>query len=122
MKRVSRPIAWALTITLAVMLSARCITPAAMTTAQMACCATMGSECGHRAEDQSCCSKSQRVDQLTATKRVTIPPPGAVIGPLALLPEISKHSLVDHGHHHVDGFTLKPPGIPRYLLLSVLLI
>ena len=121
MKRANRPITWALTVAFAVMLSANCVTGAEMTEAQMACCATMGSECGHRAQDDSCCSaESQRVDQLTVTKSITMPLPDAARH-LAVFVEIPQQSLVDRGHHF-DGFTPKPPGVPRYLLLSTFLI
>lgn len=122
MKRLNRPTAWAVTVAFAVMLSAHCVTPGAMTEAQMVCCATMGSECRHHAQDQSCCSTEiQRIEQLPAVKPLTMPRPDAVIGLFAVLPEVSKHWLVDHGYRF-DGFTPKPPSVHRYLLLSVLLI
>lgn len=122
-KRVSRPIAWALMVAFAVVLSANCLAGAEMTEAQMACCATMGSECGHRAQEKSCCStESPRLDQLTtAAKSITIPLPDAAAGHLAVFVEVPQLWLVEHGHHF-DGFTPKPPGVPRYLLASTLLI
>jgi len=122
-KRTSRPLAWALMTAFAVALSANCVTGAEMTEAQKACCATMGSECGHRAqEENSCCpTESQPVDQFTAAKGMTMPPPDAVAGLLVVVLDAPRHSPVDRGHHF-DGFTSKPPGVPRYLLVSTLLI
>lgn len=122
-ERVSRPITWTLMVAFAVVLSANCLAGAEMTEAQKACCAAMGSECGHRAQDKSCCStESPRIDQLTAAKSIAIPLPDAVTGGhLAVFVEIPQQSLVDRGHHF-DGFTPKPPGVPRYLLASTLLI
>jgi hypothetical protein len=120
--RASRPIIWALMVAFAVALSADCLAGAEMTEAQMACCATMGSECGHRAQDKTCCStESQPVDQVTAVKRVTTPLPDAVFAPVGVVVETALHSLVPLGHNF-DGFTPKPPGVPRYLLVSTLLI
>lgn len=105
-----------------VMLSANCLTGSEMTEAQMACCVTMGSECGHHAQDKTCCSvESQRVDQSTAGKSVKVPQPDNVGGHLPVFVEVPQLSLIDRGHHF-DGFTPKPPGVPRYLLISTLLI
>lgn len=120
--RGSWPITWALIVAFAVALSADCLTGAEMTEAQMACCATMGSECGHRAQDKTCCStESQPVDQVTAVKRVTTPLPDAVFAPVGVVVESPQYLPVARGHNF-DGFAPKPPGVPRYLLVSALLI
>lgn len=121
-QRVSRPVTWALIVAFAFALSANCVTGAEMTDAEMACCAAMGSECGHRAQDMSCCStESQQVDQVAAVKRITTPLPDATFAPVGVVLETAPYSLVARGHNF-DGFTPKPPGVPRYLLISTLLI
>lgn len=108
-------------VAFAVMLSSNCLTGAEMTEAQMACCVTMGSECGHHAQDMTCCSiESQRVEQSPAVKSITIPQPVAVANELATFAEVPQWLV--HRGHHFDGFTPKPPGVPTYLLVSTLLI
>lgn len=121
--RASRPIAWALTVAFSVALSASCFAGTEMTDEQMACCAAMGSECGHHtAQEMSCCSmEPQPADQVTAAKRIATPLPDAVFTPVGVVVE-TPQSLLVAGGHNFDGFTPKPPGVPKYLLVATLLI
>lgn len=121
--RASQPIAWALTVAFLVALSASCFAGAEMTGEQMACCAMMGSECGHHtAQEMSCCAMEPKpVDQVTAAKRIVTPLPDAIFAPVGDVVETPPYLLVAGGHNF-DGFTPKPPGVPKYLLVATLLI
>lgn len=120
--RATRLITWALMVAFVVALSANCVTAADMTPAQKACCAAMGHDCGRVAKDHSCCkTESQQVEQFSAAKRVTVPLPVAVVGPLAVLPDTLTSPLIVL-HERFEGSSASPPGVPRYLLVSSLRI
>lgn len=120
--RTSRPVGWALILALAAALSVNCLMRPEMTEAQKACCEDMGQECGPVAQEQHCCLvESHRVQAFATAKRVSLPPPVSLIGPLVGVPGTSQLSLVWYPHR-VDHSTPKPPGVPTYLLISTLLI
>lgn len=120
--RTTRLITWVLMVAFVVMLSADCVTAKEMTPAQKACCAAMGHNCGAVAKEQGCCKvDSQQVEQFAAAKRVTAPPPVVVVWPAAVLPETLTSSFVLR-HVPLDSSSHGPPGVPRYLLISFLLI
>jgi hypothetical protein len=120
-KRATGLLSLALILALAVSVCAECTTAAEMTESQMACCVAMGSECGHHAQDMSCCStESTHLDQASPAERMPTPRPDWIVGPL-VTDQVAPHALGERGYHY-DGFTPKPPGIPRYLLVSTLLI
>ena len=120
MKRISRPASWVLMTAFAVTLYATCVTGTEMTTAQQLCCATMGTHCGRHAEEKSCCSVEQTDQSTTAVKSFTpsIPEPGVSVR-VAVFADIAQPRPTEY---YFDHFTPKPPGIPKYLLVSVLLI
>lgn len=121
-RKASRPVTWALTLAFAVALSGNCLIGAKTTEAQMACCATMGEECGHQAQDAGCCpTEPQNVDQVAAAKRMATPLPQAVTTPSGVVVATIQHTCA-LGGRSFDGFTPKPPGVPKYLLVSTLLI
>ena len=120
--RTRRPIVWALTLAFGVVLSADCATGSELTEAQKACCAAMGHDCGQMAQEHDCCSvESQKVDQFTAAKQISLAPPLAAVGLLALIPDLPQLSSVCH-RTHLDRVLLRLPRVPTYLLVSALLI
>lgn len=118
-KRISRPAAWALMGALAVALYGTCVTGGEMTTAQQLCCAAMG-DCGRHAAEMSCCSVEQADQSTAAVKSSTpsIPEPGVAVR-LDAFADVVHPRLTAH---YFGRFTPQPPGIPKYLLVSVLLI
>ena len=115
-----RPIGWTLTVAFAVALSARCATGGEMTDAQMACCAAMGHDCGPMAQSADCCShETLQVDQFFATaKGTTLAAPPFVVAAFAPTPR----PLFSSDLPHLALATLTPSRVPKYLLLSTLLI
>ena len=120
MRQWIRPIGWTLAVAFVVALSARCATGGEMTDAQMACCAAMGHDCGPMAQRADCCShETLRVDQFFATaKGIALAAAPFVVAEFTPTPRPFFHS----GFPHLTLATLAPNRVPKYLLLSTLLI
>lgn len=87
LRRLFRPVGWALTVAFAVALSADCVASEEMTEAQKACCAAMGHDCGRMPQAQDCCShQTPQIQKFSATKPITLVPPVVLNGPGAILP------------------------------------
>jgi len=116
--RMTRPVAWTVTLALSVVVSANCITSKDRTPEQKACCADMGHDCGAAALERNCCpgegGKVQGVAAATVSKKST--PPVAVL--IAVLQAPLVTAPVTHGLNSPNGLTVKPPGTPTYLLVS----
>lgn len=122
MKRIRRPIVWALTVAFAVVLSADCATGKELTDAQKACCAAMNHDCGPMAKEQNCCSVgSQTVEQFTAAKHVSLAKPIAPVVLSTLVPDV-RQPLPSLHRAHLDRVPLRLPDVPTYLLVSTFLI
>ena len=116
--RAMRPIAGAVTLAVAVVLSANCVTAKDMTPEQKACCAAMGHDCGALAIEQGCCEgEAQKVDALTPTGMPQFAtPPVAVL--VALLDPLTPRAIPTGVFNTAVGAQVKPPGTPTYLLVS----
>lgn len=121
-RRQTRTIGAALVLVLVGTLSATCVLQAEMSTAEMACCATMSADCGSAmGQDHQCCrTTSVRTDPLFgAATRLELAAPAPT--PVAVLAATSHES----GSLSVPPSTqlsdASPPGAthPTYLVLSV---
>jgi hypothetical protein len=122
LRRRARAVGTALAVLFVGTLSATCLLQAEMTAPEMACCASMTSDCGAAmAQKHRCCEKtSPRVDaQVAAASRLVLDAP-------ALTPSTMLASTFDETR--VGGIALlplssdsSPPGSlhPTYLVLSV---
>ena len=115
LRRTFRPIGWALTVVLAVALSADCVASAEMTEAQKACCAAMGHDCGRMAQAQDCCShEAPEIEKFSAVKPSPLSPPVALVAPVVYLPGVS-HSGRISSFRALISVAQKLPGVPTYL-------
>ena len=118
LRRHMRRVTSGLILTLAVTVSAECVSAEDLTPAQMACCAAMNHDCGAMAPKQGCCSTAApRVDQGSASPRMSLAAPHAGVVQLALQVPASP-SLTSRHAQLSRGFDPKPPGVPTYLLIS----
>jgi hypothetical protein len=82
----------------------------------------MNHDCGQMAQEQDCCSiESQKVEQFTTAKQLSLVPPPVVVGLLAVIPDLRHVSPASH-RTHLDRVPLRLPGVPTYLRVSTLLI
>lgn len=113
-----RPVAAAVTLAVAVVLSATCVTAKDMTPQQKACCAAMGHDCGALAISQGCCEgEAKKVDALTplsAPDFATAPVPVLV----AVLDALTPLAIPTGFFNRASTAQVKPPGIPTYLLIA----
>ena len=86
--RRTRAIGTALVLMFVATLSATCIAQAEMSTADMACCAEMASDCGAAmARQHECCQTARPDSQLGALSRLVLAAPSVtVIGLVAFAP------------------------------------
>jgi hypothetical protein len=123
MRRVVRPlVVLSLVIAIAGAAWAECVTED-LTPEQKACCAAMGHDCGAAGAEMGCCpTEPQTQDRVQATgTKPDLVAPALLTGPLALLPDPHVR-LQAVAAASFDRETLKLPGRPAYLLLSIFLI
>ena len=121
LSRRTRAIGTALVLIFVATLSVTCIAQAEMSTADMACCAEMASDCGAAmARQHECCETSARSDsQLGALSRLVLAAPSVtVIGIVAFAPPDNNVSSVTMLPWSSDS---SPPGPTHrtHLVLSV---
>lgn len=123
MRRLFRPLlVFGLVLAVAGAAWAECVSTD-LTPEQQACCAEMGHECGAVGMQMDCCptepQTQDRVQAASVKPDVIAPVPST--SPLALLPDphVRLHAIAAASF---DRETLKFPGRPAHLLLSVFLI
>jgi len=103
-----------------VAVSVNCFTPS-RSQAEKDCCAKMSNDCGRLGQAHECCrSEAPRVDQGSAVPRISLAPPVvtaiAVFAPgFVISPPVADHPAF-------SACSVKPPGLPTYLLGSSLRI
>jgi len=113
-----RPVAGAVTLAMAVVLSATCVVTKDMTPQQKACCAAMGHDCGRTAMERACCpGEAKKVDALTPVSAPEFAAsPVAIV--VALLDPLTPPAILSGFFNSASLALVKPPGIPTYLLVS----
>jgi hypothetical protein len=116
-----RLIAAVLAAVMTVAVSVNCFAPS-RSQAEKDCCAKMSNDCGRLAQAHECCrSEAPRVDQGSAVTRISLAPP-AVTVIAVLVPDLVVSSPANAHRERLSAFSVKPPGLPTYLLVSSLRI
>lgn len=114
---MTRPVVWAVTLAMSLVLSVTCINSRDMTPEERACCASMGHDCGAAAIEKGCCSgELVKIDGVTPATASTL---AAALAPalLAVLDATPVATvLITPGAGNTPA--LGPPGPPIYLLAS----
>jgi hypothetical protein len=115
-------IASGLMLAMIVVLATSCFALRGRTPEERACCASMGHDCGALAFERQCCSGEATKLQAVAPATVTIAvaAPAAVLVALLEEPSPVVRGLAISMLH--QGWPIKPPGDPTYLLNSILRI
>jgi hypothetical protein len=104
-----------------VVVSVNCFAPS-RSPAEKDCCAKMSNDCGRLAQAHECCrSEAPRVDQGSAVVRISLAPP-AVTVIAVLVPDLVVSSPANAHGERFSALSVKPPGLPTYLLASSLRI
>jgi hypothetical protein len=116
-----RLVAAVLAAVMTVAVSATCFTPQ-MSQAEKDCCAKMSNDCGRLGQAHECCrSEAPRVDQGSAVTRISLAPP-AVTVIAALVRDLVVSLPTNADRERFSALSVKPPGLPTYLLVSSLRI
>ena len=105
--------------TLAIVLSANCVSAQDLTPEQKACCAAMKHDCERMAGQMDCCAtaKPTQLQQASAVKAIVFAAPVRILAAILVLPEP-----LDAGESHVvdslKNTTQRPPGRSTYVLNS----
>ena len=116
-----RLVAAVLAAVMTVAVSVNCFAPS-RSQAEKDCCAKMSNDCGRLAQAHECCrSEAPRVDQRSAVTRMSVAPP-AVTVIAVLAPDLAVSLPANTHRERFSAFSVKPPGLPTYLLVSSLRI
>jgi hypothetical protein len=104
-----------------VAVSVNCFAPR-RSQAEKDCCAKMSNDCGRLAQAHECCrSEAPRVDQRSAVTRISLAPPDVTVIAV-LVPALVVSLPTDAHRERFSAFSVRPPGLPTYLLVSSLRI
>lgn len=116
-----RLVAAVLAAVMTVAVSVNCYAPS-RSQAEKDCCAKMSNDCGRLAQAHECCrSEAPRVDQGSAVTRMSLAPP-AVTVIAVLAPDLAVSLPANTHRERFSAFSVRPPGLPTYLLVSSLRI
>lgn len=122
LRRTTRPVAAAMSVLFALVLSVSCFARADMTAAEKACCAAMAHDCSAMAQEQSCCvSDAPTLDQLAAAKKLSLKAPASVSVSAGTFPHAGEIPAA-LGFSAPRALPRQLAFTPKYLLLSALLI
>lgn len=114
-----RPVAWALMLTFAAVVSTECLMASEMTEAQKACCAAMKHDCGSASVERDCCAAESHdlaglVSTTPTSLLVALPLVATIL--TATEPALATSVRVSAAAHSDAS---KPSSRPTYLFISV---